>query len=68
MTEPEAGQAKRNPVQLRYKVIAYVATWIAALLLTAPSMWPLAYIRSVPEGYCPQVLPKSTVQMAMTLY
>ena len=44
MTEPEAGQAKRNPVSLRYKIIAYVATWIAALLLTAPSMWPLAYL------------------------
>lgn len=44
MTEPEAGETKRNPVQLLHKVIAYIATWTAALLLTGPSMWPLAYM------------------------
>ena len=37
-------RAKGSQIRLRYKVIAYVATWVAALLLTAPSMWPLAYM------------------------
>ena len=42
MTEPNAGEAKS--IRLRYKIIAYVAAWIAALLLTAPGLWPLAYM------------------------
>jgi hypothetical protein len=29
---------------LRYKILAYAAAWIIALLLTAPGLWPLAYI------------------------
>jgi hypothetical protein len=43
MTDPNVGQ---NPGQVRllYKIIAYVGAWITALLLTAPGMWPLAYM------------------------
>jgi hypothetical protein len=45
MIDPESGESrKQNSVRLRYKIIAYVAAWIVALLLTAPSMWPLAYM------------------------
>jgi len=44
MTESDPGEARQSPVRLRYKIIAYVATWITALLLTAPGMWPLAYM------------------------
>jgi|SRR5215472_3000949 len=33
-----------HPIRLRYKIIAYIATWTAALLLTAPSMWSLAFM------------------------
>ena|SRR6516162_6442034 len=44
MTESDTREARQRPVRLRYKIIAYVATWIAALLLTAPDMWWLAYI------------------------
>ena len=39
-----AGDEKKNSIRLRYKIVAYVAAWIAALLLTAPSYWPLAYM------------------------
>ncbi len=42
MTDPDAGKA--GQVRLLYKIIAYVAIWIAALLLTAPGLWPLAYM------------------------
>lgn len=31
-------------IRLRYKITAYVAIWIVALLLTAPGLWPLAYM------------------------
>ena len=33
---------KASVVRLRYKIIAYIAAWIIALLLTAPGMWLLA--------------------------
>jgi len=44
MTESDAGEARQSPVGLRYKIIAYVATWAAALLLTALGLWSLAYM------------------------
>ena len=31
-------------MRLSYKIIVYVAAWAIALLLTAPGMWPLAYM------------------------
>jgi hypothetical protein len=34
----------RGRIRLLYKIIAYFAAWIIALLLTAPGMWPLAYM------------------------
>jgi hypothetical protein len=43
MTDADIGQ-KSGQVRLLYKIVAYVATWIIALLLTAPGMWPLAYM------------------------
>jgi len=43
MTEPLAGE-KRDRIRTLYKILAYVAIWIAALLLTAPGLWPLAYM------------------------
>lgn len=43
MNEPGTGES-RGRIPLRYKIIAYVAAWIAALLLTAPALWPLAYM------------------------
>ena len=43
MTNPDAGK-KAGQVRLIYKIVAYAAVWIAALLLTAPGMWPLAYM------------------------
>jgi hypothetical protein len=43
MTDSDVG-TKASQVRLLYKIIAYVAAWIAALLLTAPGMWPLAYM------------------------
>jgi hypothetical protein len=43
MTGTDAGQ-KSGQIRLLYKIIAYVAAWITALLLTAPGMWPLAYM------------------------
>ena len=43
MSDPDAGEfGKNNPVRLLYKIIAYAAIWIVALLLTAPGLWPLA--------------------------
>lgn len=45
MPEPNAEEFKKtNPVRLRYKIIAYVAAWIIALLLTAPGLWALAWM------------------------
>jgi hypothetical protein len=43
MNDTDAGQ-KSGQIRLLYKIIAYVAAWIIALLLTAPGMWPLAYM------------------------
>jgi hypothetical protein len=43
MTDP-AEVRETNRVRLLYKIIAYAVIWIAALLLTAPGLWPLAYI------------------------
>jgi len=42
--EPDTGEAKGRPVRLLYRIIVYVAIWIVALLLTAPSLWPLAWM------------------------
>jgi hypothetical protein len=44
MAEPSADEFAKSPVRLSYKIIAYVAIWIAALLLTAPGLWPLAWM------------------------
>jgi hypothetical protein len=43
MTNPDAGK-KAGQIRLLYKIVAYVAIWIAALLLTSPGLWPLAYM------------------------
>jgi hypothetical protein len=43
MTDSDVG-TKAGQVRLLYKIIAYIAAWIAALLLTAPGLWPLAYM------------------------
>ena len=43
MTDLEAGP-QRSQIRLVYKIVAYAAAWIIALLLTAPGMWPLAYM------------------------
>ena len=37
-------EGSKSQARLGYKIVVYVATWIAALLLTAPGMWPLAYM------------------------
>jgi hypothetical protein len=45
MSEPDADEfGKSNSVRLLYKIIAYVAIWVVALLLTAPGLWPLAWM------------------------
>src|SRR2546421_3592870 len=45
MSEPNSEDfGKGNSVRLIYKIIAYVAIWIVALLLTAPGLWPLAWM------------------------
>jgi hypothetical protein len=45
MSEPDAGEfGKNNPIRLLYKIIAHAAIWIVALLLTAPGLWPLAWM------------------------
>src|SRR5438270_9032235 len=45
MSEPDADEfEKGNSVRLLHKIIAYVAIWIHALLLTAPGLWPLAWM------------------------
>jgi hypothetical protein len=43
MNEPVTAE-NRGRVRLLYKIIAYVAAWIAALLLTAIGSWPLAWM------------------------
>ena len=43
MTDSDVG-TKASQVRLLYRIVAYIAAWIAALLLTAPGMWPLAYM------------------------
>ena len=43
MTDSSRAES-RNSVPVRYKIIPYVAAWIIALLVTAPGLWPLAYI------------------------
>ena len=43
MTDPVAGE-NRGRVWFIIKIVAYVAAWIIALLLTAPGLWPLAYM------------------------
>jgi hypothetical protein len=37
---------RRQSVRLRYKIVAYVLAWLAALVATNPSgkFWPLAYM------------------------
>jgi hypothetical protein len=45
MSESDAEDFRRgNSVRLLYKIIAYIAIWIVALLLTAPGLWPLAWM------------------------
>ena len=44
MAEADRIVEEREPLRLLYKIIGYVAAWIVALLLTAPGMWPLAYM------------------------
>jgi hypothetical protein len=43
MTDPNV-ERNAGQVRLLYKIIAYVAIWIIALLLTAPGFWLLAYM------------------------
>ena len=43
MNEPRTGEGQ-DRVRLLYKIIAYVAIWIVALLLTAPGHWALAWM------------------------
>ena len=43
MTDSDVG-TKAGQVRLLYKIIAYIVAWIAALLLTALGLWPLAYM------------------------
>jgi len=40
----ESGSGEAKSIRLRYKIIAYIVAWIVALLLTAPGLWPLAYM------------------------
>ena len=44
MSDPDADEFGKSPVRLIYKIIGYVALWIVALLLTAPGLWPLAWM------------------------
>src|SRR6516165_8860868 len=44
MTESDNREPRQSPVWLRYKILAYIATWTAALFLTAPGMWSLAFL------------------------
>src|SRR5579864_3742498 len=42
LARPE--QQNRSGFRLLYKIIAYIAAWVVALLAPAPGMWPLAYM------------------------
>ena len=33
-----------NLIRLRYRIVAYVATWLIALAATAPGLWQLAWM------------------------
>src|SRR4051812_5839232 len=45
MSEPDVADFRKgNTVRLLHKIIAYIAIWIVALLLTAPGLWPLAWM------------------------
>ena len=45
MTEPTSAEVERKTsVRLLHKIIAYVAIWIVALLLTSPGLWPLTWM------------------------
>jgi hypothetical protein len=45
MSEEDRGAVTAtSPIGLRYKIIAYAAIWILALVLTAPGLWPLAWM------------------------
>ena len=44
MSDPNADETGNRPVRLVYKIVAYVAIWTLALLLTAPGLWPLAWM------------------------
>jgi hypothetical protein len=44
MSDPNADEVGKRPIRLSHKIIAYVAIWIVALLLTAPGLWPLAWM------------------------
>jgi hypothetical protein len=41
MIDPDSRESQKRNCD---KIIAYVAAWIVALLLTAPGRWPLAYM------------------------
>jgi hypothetical protein len=53
MTESDTREPRQSPVRLHYKILAYIATWTAALLLTAPGMRPLVYM--FPLGLVPVI-------------
>ena len=44
--DPEAQPPRRTGVRLSYKLIAYIAAWVVALVATNPAgnFWALAYI------------------------
>src|ERR1700720_4939826 len=44
MSDPNADEDGKRPIRLSHKIIAYVAIWVVALLLTAPGLWPLAWM------------------------
>ena len=44
MVGPDERGLNRNPPRLLFKILAYVAIWIVALLLTAPGLWALAWM------------------------
>jgi hypothetical protein len=44
MVAPDERGLNHNPPRPLFKILAYVAIWIAALLLTAPDLWALAYM------------------------
>jgi hypothetical protein len=39
-----AAPGNKSSIRLSYKIVAYVAAWVVALLLTAPGYWALAYM------------------------